>query len=214
MIISLELEPGEVINESDLQRRLKLGRTPIREALQRLAREKLVNIVPRRGMFVTEISITDLQRLFEVRMEMEALAARLAAARSLPYHWRKMEAILGGLQALQGSDLNAELIRLDEAFHRQIYAAADNELLEDALQEWYTLSLRLWHFSLSDVGDMHDALQQHFAILEAIRNRDASEASTLLRGHIRAFQNRIQQAMLAESPEAAGAQTETEASNI
>ncbi|MCX7853916.1 MAG: GntR family transcriptional regulator, partial [Caldilineales bacterium] len=78
-IISLALPPGAVIDEDRLQAELGLGRTPIREALQRLALEKLVTIVPRRGTFVTEIGLMDLRLLFEVRVPLESLATRLAA---------------------------------------------------------------------------------------------------------------------------------------
>ena len=79
MIVTLELAPGSVIDEAELQEELQMGRTPIREALKRLSLESLVSIVPRRGMFVTNIGINDLQRLLEVRLELETLAVRLAA---------------------------------------------------------------------------------------------------------------------------------------
>ena len=70
-IISLELPPGSVVDEFSLRTELGLGRTPIREALQRLSMEKLVTIVPRRGTFVTQIGLTDLQRLSEARLILE-----------------------------------------------------------------------------------------------------------------------------------------------
>src|SRR5713101_10017861 len=78
-IVSLDMPPGSVVNEARLREKLKIGRTPIREALQRLARENLVKSVPHRGTFVTDVNITDLARITEVRIVLEAHAARLAA---------------------------------------------------------------------------------------------------------------------------------------
>src|SRR3979411_2722216 len=80
-IISLGMPPGSVVNESRLGEELKIGRTPIREALQRLARENLVRSIPHRGTFVTDVNITDLARITEVRVVLEGHAARLAAER-------------------------------------------------------------------------------------------------------------------------------------
>src|SRR4030088_3327024 len=80
-IVSLDMPPGSVVNESRLRAELNIGRTPIREALQRLARENLVRSIPHRGTFVTDINITDLARITEVRVVLESHAARLAAAR-------------------------------------------------------------------------------------------------------------------------------------
>src|SRR5436853_813009 len=79
-IVSLEMPPGSVVNEARLREELKIGRTPIREALQRLGRENLVRSIPHRGTFVTDVNITDLARIAEVRVLLEAYAARLAAA--------------------------------------------------------------------------------------------------------------------------------------
>src|SRR6202163_2758684 len=80
-IVSLDMPPGSVVNESRLREQLKIGRTPIREALQRLARENLVRSIPHRGTFVTDVNITDLARITEVRVVLESHAARLAAER-------------------------------------------------------------------------------------------------------------------------------------
>src|SRR5437762_1547589 len=82
LIVSLELRPGSVINERELMERVGVGRTPTREALQRLAQERLVEVYPRRGMFVTSVDIRDLAALSEVRVLLESHAARLAAERA------------------------------------------------------------------------------------------------------------------------------------
>jgi DNA-binding GntR family transcriptional regulator len=201
-IVSLELPPGSVIDEGSLQDELDLGRTPIREALKRLSLEKLVNIVPRRGMFVSEIGITDLQQLFELRVMLESLAARFAAQRGNHEQWHRMELALNDLP---WSDLptedealmaNEALITIDKACHEIVYEAANNEFLQDTLITHYALSLRLWYFFLADIGDMRQAILEHKRILKALKARDAESASQLMKSHIQAFQEEIQSVML------------------
>jgi DNA-binding GntR family transcriptional regulator len=195
-IVSLALPPGSVIDEAALQDELGFGRTPVREALQRLALEKLVSIVARRGIFVTDIGITDLQRLFEVRLEGESLAARLAAGRGTAAHWQQMAAALAQLPQAGQASYNEALIAIDQACHEIVYEAADNEFLRDTLITLYALSLRLWYFALGRIGDMHSAVLEHKNILEALQAGDSVQAARLTRQHIQAFQEEIQAVML------------------
>lgn len=185
-IIYLELEPGVVIDELSLQKELKLGRTPIREALKRLEGEQLVTIIPRRGMFVSEISITDLYQIFELRVELETLAVRLAVQRGTDQHWQQMETILNSPRWDELS--NIDLIEIDDACHRIIFQAAGNRFLEQTLNTYYTLSLRLWYFFLAKIGDMQAAVKEHRQIYEAICAGQADEAARLMKEHLQAFQ--------------------------
>ena len=196
-IVTLNLPPGAVIDEAALQEELQLGRTPIREALKRLSLEKLVTIVPRRGMFVTDIGITDLKHLYEVRVEMEALAARLAARRGTERHWQRMKA---ALQKVPGQSDYDALIAIDGACHEIMYEAAGNVFLSDTLNVLYALSLRLWYFVLADISDMHDTVLEHQAILDALRAGDEERAGALIRRHITVFQEEIQAAMVGGRP--------------
>ena len=198
-IVSLALPPGSVIDEAALKAELGLGRTPIREALQRLALEKLVTIVPRRGMFVADIGMMDLQRLFEVRVMLESMAARLAARRGAPEHWQRMEAALSNLSTPPENIDNQALIAVDQTCHEIIYQAVDNEFLQDTLVTMYALSLRLWYFALAKIGDMRSAILEHVAILEALKSGDEDQAAYLLEQHIKHFQEEIQAAMLGVS---------------
>ncbi|MDX1612801.1 MAG: GntR family transcriptional regulator [Candidatus Promineifilaceae bacterium] len=205
-IVALELPPGAVIDEAALQQELELGRTPIREALKRLSLEKLVVIVPRRGMFVTDIGISDLQQLFEVRLALESLAARLAARRGGAHQWQRMAAALEGLTA--DSPSNEALIEMDKTCHELIYEAADNQFLRDTCVTHYALSLRLWHYFLRKMGAMRGAVIEHVYILEALRAGDADQAARLMEKHIRAFQEEIQSVMLG-APQPVDAVTST-----
>ena len=195
-IVSLSLAPGSVINERALQRELGFGRTPIREALQRLSLEKLVNILSRRGMFVADIGITDLPKLFEMRVVLESLAARTAARRGRPEHWQRMSAVLTELPDPDQPDYNEAMITVDQSCHEIIYEAADNPFLADTLTTHYALSLRLWYYFLNEIGDMRSAVMEHQQILEALQERDGQEASRLMGEHIQAFQEEIQAVMV------------------
>src|SRR5207248_7463852 len=118
LIVSLELAPGAVIDERELIERLEIGRTPIREALRRLAHEGLVEVYPRRGMFVTGVDVRELARLSEVREVLEPEAARLAATRATDDDRAAIGALLEELDG--GSSDDRELMALDERVHRQI----------------------------------------------------------------------------------------------
>ena len=195
-IVSLELAPGALINEGELRHELSLGRTPIREALQRLANERLVMIVPRRGMFVTDIGVADLPRIFEIRLALEPAAVRFAAQRGQSAHWNQMQALLDSSK-VDGRQVNNErMIVIDQTCHEIIYDAAQNPFLIDTLSTLYALSLRLWFFSLSQIGSMNQALDEHRQILDALRRQDGDLAADLMVAHIRSFQEEIQAVML------------------
>ncbi|MCB0007557.1 MAG: GntR family transcriptional regulator [Anaerolineales bacterium] len=195
-IVSLELAPGALINEGELRHELSLGRTPIREALQRLANERLVMIVPRRGMFVTDIGVADLPRIFEIRLALEPAAVRFAAQRGQSAHWNQMQALLDSSK-VDGHQVNNErMIVIDQTCHEIIYDAAQNPFLIDTLSTLYALSLRLWFFSLSQIGSMNQALDEHRQILDALRRQDGDLAADLMVAHIRSFQEEIQAVML------------------
>jgi DNA-binding GntR family transcriptional regulator len=127
MIVTLQLSPGTVLSEQALALRLKIGRTPIREALQRLARDGLVVIMPRRGIMVSEINLRLQLRLLEVRRELERLMASLAAERATPEEREEFaklaEAMIGA--AAKADDI--AFMRLDQRFNILIATAARNE---------------------------------------------------------------------------------------
>jgi len=189
-IICLELAPSSVIDEHALMEELALGRTPIREALRRLSDETLVNIVPRRGMFVADISITDLQQIFEVRIILAGFCARLAAERATQDQIAQMEAVLRELDQVQDGDSKA-LIAIDRQFQKLLYRAAGNAFLAETLNRLYDLSLRLWYLVLPRLGDVQGAILQHREVVKALRSADGVRAETLIQRHITGFQQGI-----------------------
>jgi len=189
-IVTLELKPLAVIDEQVLMDCLQLGRTPIHEALHRLARENLVIIAPRRGMFVSDISVTDLQKLFELRILMEGFCARLAAQRATQAQIAEMEEVVVRLEQTPRSD-TAELMAIDQTLHRLMYEAADNKFLADTLNNLHALSFRLWHLAVNKLGDLKQSIEDHRPVVEALKARDGARAELLIQQHITRFQQQI-----------------------
>jgi DNA-binding GntR family transcriptional regulator len=193
-IITLKLVPGSVIEEARLRQELGLGRTPIREALQRLAHENLVTFVPHRGTFVSDINLTDLHRLTEVRIELEAYAARLAAERATLNDRTAMEALLSELGSLDESDVTS-LMRLDQRIHRQVYRATRNVFLQAMLEESFNLSLRIWFLGLDRGIRMKQAVEEHRQLLEAVMAHDGDRAAAVMRQHVIGFEQAIRKVL-------------------
>jgi DNA-binding GntR family transcriptional regulator len=193
-IITLALPPLAPLDEQALMEDLQLGRTPIREALQRLSAEGLVLSAPRRGMFVADISITDLQKIFELRFVLEGFCARLAAQRATDVQLASIEAIIDELSDLSDADSKA-LMAIDEQFHELLYQAGDNEFLADVLRRLHAFSFRLWHLVLDRLGNVRGAMEQHIEITHALQARDEDRAEALLRQHIADFQQEIKRVL-------------------
>ena len=193
-VVTLELPPSAVIDEQMLMQELDLGRTPIREALQRLDSEGLVNVVPRRGTFVSDISITDLQKIFELRIILESFCARLAAERITDGQLQRIELLLRDLEALHDAN-SSDLMNIDKRFHRHLYRAADNEFLTEVLDRLYDFSLRLWYLVLGRLDYVRDSIEQHHQIVEALRAGDADRAEALVRAHVIEFQQSVRAAL-------------------
>lgn len=191
LIVSLELAPGAVIDERDLIERLGIGRTPIREALRRLALERLVEVYPRRGMFVTGVDVRQLARLSEVRAVLEPEAARLAAERATGADRADLEALLEELDSGE-----SELMALDERIHRAVYRAARNDLLEATLEQYYALALRIWMLALERTQDLEEAVEAHRDLVEAIRDGDGERAAQVMRDHVENFEQAMHRALL------------------
>jgi DNA-binding GntR family transcriptional regulator len=192
LIVSLELPPGAVIDERALVGRLGMSRTPVREALRRLAQERLVEVYPRRGMFVTPVDLRELARLSEVRAVLEPEAARWAAERASE---AEREEIARLLEEIDGHG-DAELMDLDERIHRTIYKAAHNEHLAATLEQYFVLALRMWSMAGERANDLVDAVEAHGSVLEAILDEDGDRAASAMRGHVINFENAMHRVLL------------------
>ncbi len=195
LIVTLDLPPGALVSERELQERLSLGRTPVREALRALARERLVEVYPRRGMFVSRVDVRDLAGLSEVRVVLESRAARLAAERATEADRAEIAALLDELEQAAGEHGDRRLIDLDQRIHRHVYRCTHNPFLEATLNEYYVLTLRIWFLALDRVVRLEDAVREHRALLEAIYGGDAVGAEEAMRRHVLGFEQAIRQVL-------------------
>lgn len=189
-IITIQMQPGSVIREADLMKQLGLGRTPIREALKRLQSENLVVSTPRRGMSVADIAITDLTQIYEIRVELEALGASLAARRITPEELDALRCLVEEYHQVNKEDKKT-LIELDSRFHALIALATHNNFLCNELNLFHNLSLRIWHLALNYAQPEDLNVEAHLDILEAIESHNADCAGETMRRHIDHFHKTI-----------------------
>jgi len=195
LIVTLELAPGSVLSEQDLMARLGLGRTPVREALRTLAQEKLVEVFPRRGIFVSSVDVRNLGSLSEVRGVLEPLAARLAATRLDDTDRAELDALITELASLSGEPEERHLMAVDQRIHHFVYRASHNEFLANVLDQHYMHALRIWFLALDRVTHLEDAVLEHRAILEAIRDGDADRAADVMSTHVDGFEGSIRRSL-------------------
>ena len=189
-IVTLQLPPGTVLREDELMSEMGIGRTPLREAVKRLALEKLVEVQPRRGTFVSAVEAADIQNVTEVRAELEGYAAELAALRLDPDTRATAEALLREVDDLTGPDQH-ELMLFDERIHRFTWEAAHNPFLAQTLERYFTHSLRIWYLVLDRVPTLGHAVHDQTQLLEAILDRNGDHARTIMHEHVLAFQREI-----------------------
>src|SRR5947209_10798259 len=130
-LVTLRIPPGAPIDEDAIGRELKMGRTPVREAIKRLALENLVTVFPRRGTFASEINITDLAQVSDVRAVLEGHAVVRAAERITEAQRQELDELLDELGESHGSDDVEALMALDARVHRFIYRSTGNPYLEE-----------------------------------------------------------------------------------
>ena len=190
MITTLVLPPGMVLGEQNLVQRLGIGRTPIREALQRLARDGLVVVLPRRGILVSEINVRTHLRLLETRRVLEKLIARLAAERATTEEREIFAAIAQDMREAAAAADDLAFMRLDHQFNELIAAASRNEFAVRSLESMAGLSRRFWYQHYKQAADLPLTANLHAAVCEAVADRDreaAGAASDKLIDYIESF---------------------------
>jgi DNA-binding GntR family transcriptional regulator len=192
-LVTLQIRPGSPLNDEQLARQLGVGRTPVREALKRLEADRLVVAYPRRGTFATEVHLTDLGHVSEVRRQLEPLAAA-AAARRASAGDRELLAGLAESAAEQSSRPAVEpveLMRLDLRLHRAVYAATGNPFLESTLISYDNLATRIWCLFLDRLPGLAGHVGEHSALLRAVIDGDAERAAACATDHVTGFEAAI-----------------------
>src|SRR3954447_5875940 len=192
-LVSLEIAPGAPIDEESLTGELGVGRTPVREAIRRLALEGLVVVYPRRGTFAAAINITSLTDLTDVRTVLEAHAAERAARLADEDDRAGASRLIDDLRAAEASQRS--LIELDARVHRFIYRCSRNPYLERDLDRYLNMSLRIWHLTWDRLPPLEERVREHCELLEAIRDGEADRAAQVARDHVLAFADEMRGAL-------------------
>ena len=190
-IITCDLKPGEYINELQLSALLRIGRTPVHQALERLVLEGMVEIIPHKGAIVKPFSLNEALQIAEARFVNEIHCARLASERASDLNVAQLEDILartGHWASLRNVE---KLVLLDRAFHQELARAAHNEALAVLLGNLHERSLRFWFVYHGAPGQHDRVCRQHEAILAALRKRDSKAAEAAMRTHIESLQHQI-----------------------
>ena len=180
LIVTLKLAPGEVLSEANLAQTLDIGRTPIREALQRLAMEGLVVILARRGVLVSDIDVRKQLDMFQVRREVERLMARLAAARATPAERAGFESIADGMDASATNNDDTEFMRLDKELNQLLAQSCRNEYARKTMGLMQGLSRRFWYQHYKEALDLPRCATLHAQQARAVSkgNPDKAGAAT------------------------------------
>ncbi|MGQ1838111.1 GntR family transcriptional regulator [Kocuria turfanensis] len=185
----LEIRPGAMIQDAHLATEMGIGRTPLREALKRLETDHLVVSYPRRGTFATQVDITALSDVSELRRNLEPLAARKAALAASPHARQQMQDLARALGDLGGgAPTNQDFMRSDLRVHRLIYRATGNAHLEETLVRLDNLATRIWCLVLDRVPTVGGHVHEHVDLLEAIAAGRAEEAAELALAHVSSFE--------------------------
>lgn len=184
LIVSLELAPGTPLTEPALGSLLSMGRTPIREALHRLADDRLVTIFPRRGMIVAHLGLTEIQQLFEARLLVEGANAKRAAQRASSSDIDELARLNSDVHAAEADSSFSAFLERDQQLHLAIARIARNTFTEDATRRLLTLGSWLWHAHMARHGIEHTDYASHDRIVAAITRREGSDAENAMVEHI------------------------------
>jgi DNA-binding GntR family transcriptional regulator len=177
LIVTLELAPGSVVSEATLSERIGIGTTPIREALQRLAREHLVQILPRRGVIVTAVDVGQQLQVLETRRELDRLIARAAASRATPNERQDMEALARRMEgAAKLGDIKA-FLKYDHEMNARAARCARNEVAASTVATLHSTSRRFWFFHHTAHGEAGKTMALHVDLARTIASGDPAAAA-------------------------------------
>jgi DNA-binding GntR family transcriptional regulator len=192
-IITCAFRPGEYINELQLSALLKIGRTPVHQALDRLMVEGMVEVIPRKGVIVKPVSLNEVLQIIEVRLINEPFGARLAAEKASDADLADIADVLDRAKHWVSVRNVEKMMLLDREFHLLIARAAKNEVLIELLRNLHERSLRFWFISLNAPTQHETVQKEHSAIFAAIRRSDPNNAEAAMRQHIESFRVNVSQ---------------------
>ncbi|MDO4799126.1 MAG: GntR family transcriptional regulator [Bacillota bacterium] len=192
-ILSGELKPGERLMEVELSEELGVSRTPVREAMRKLQKEKFVVMYPRRGTYVADLKKADVIQVLEVRKDLEGFAAYLAAARMTREELEELRAMMHGFEDALARDDRKQMIHYDNAFHNSVLKGTKNiklmEIIED-LQDQFQ-RFRLQYFQ--EMENFAEIQQAHKRIFDAVRGGNPLVARDEAEQHVESISERVKQ---------------------
>ena len=183
-IVSGVLKPGERLMEIQLAEELGVSRTPVREAIRKLELEGFVIMIPRRGTYVADLSIKDINEVFEIRTALDVLAAGLAAERITDEELELMERILVQIGEYVDKNELEPIVELDSQFHDILYRACRNDRLVGIINNLREQFTRFRTISMAFPGRIQNTLEEHSRLVEAIASRNVDLAQQLAREHM------------------------------
>ena len=190
-LTTLAYKPGDYLNIASLMHELALGRTPINHALHRLSNEGLVQIIPRKGVMVSPLSIDDALDLIDVRMANENLCARMTAAKITKAELQQLKNLAREIDEAVERHNMAQVMNADRLFHEHIALAARNPILVEILKVLHARSQRFWAISLSAEGHLEEVKAEHRAIIDALAKADPDASAAAVEAHVLSFKRSL-----------------------
>jgi DNA-binding GntR family transcriptional regulator len=190
-IITCVFRPGDYLIEAQISNVLGLGRTPVHQAIDRLMRDGLVEVIPRKGVIVRPVSFNEVMQIVDTRLHIEPWGARLAAERAVEKEVATMENVLDRAEHAMASRDIEQMMLLDRELHLTLARATRNDVLAEILHKLHERSLRFWFISLVDPGHHGEVQHEHHAVVQAIRDRNPDAAEGAMRSHIESFRRSI-----------------------
>jgi len=200
-IVTLRLEMGKNINEQELCQQFKLGRTPVREALQLLASEGLVVIIPRKGVYVSYVSLDDFQKLYEMRLMVETYCISEATSKISDAEIGRLKTLIAEAEPLIDAMDIEGLLRVDREIHMGIVKSLNNRYIEQIASQVYDLVTRMWFLSFRtrSQAELKTSLQAHTKILDMLAARNEAETQNANREHLDMFVSQIYKHLMPKS---------------
>ncbi|WLS78639.1 GntR family transcriptional regulator [Erwinia pyri] len=190
-LITLRYKPGEYLNTAQVMDDLERGRTPVNQAIHRLATEGLLQIIPRKGVMVAPLSIDDALELIEVRLVNETLCVQLASQKVMASQIAQLRDLNQRIAAASKAHDREQMMLLDREFHQMLAEIAGNRRLADILSVIHAQAQRFWATTLSSVTHMEEVIAEHNAIILALEEGDTQRAAEAARAHIQSFKRAL-----------------------
>jgi len=194
-IITLELPPAAVVSETYLAKLLDCSRTPLREALCRLANEYLVVLLPRRGVAIADLSVTDLSQVQDAMAELQTAMVDQIAERVTEEDIEALEAIVARAEEANSQQDFWGVVQADMAFHITIASLAGNPFIHDAVERLHRFATRYTYLATKKLGTAEDSLVEHRELIALLRSRDIDKLAAYIQFHAQTAKRRILKAL-------------------